>query len=330
MKTLHFYSKKGKAWVSPGDWWSVIQQRADTFQIIKHGFIDGVQEAIQEAQEILQGMFRAGRKHAVGVTFIGFGLMFLMEWPIIHLMLEIRRGIQALCLISGLIGLFNIIRYSLSLRAIDRHVPALRYVKEGIVSPPPPGAYREVKIGKPRLSIPILIVLLSLVANSVVFATYKTPAVVWSKEPYVVDNISVVYPWVKWEQKPRIVEGLLMSYFTMAGDAEVWVVKAEYSVDFKDPYQDIEEVDRWMGNVLNYFVDAISTQIQISIPEGLTDEGVVDYMAVNMMLPGVTGEIEKALNNWFNQKYTDAKLQWVKITVEKIKVTEYQDYIQGK
>jgi len=330
MKVVHFYSKKGRAWVSPGDWWSVIQHGPDTLKIIKHGFMYGISDAILEAQKILRDMFRAGRTHAVGVALMGFGLAFFMEWPIIHLMLEIRRGIQALCLISGLIGLFNVFRHSLSLRAMKKYLPFPDDVQEGIASPPPPGAYREVKISKPKLNTSIFIVLLALVLNSVVFATYKTPAVVWAKEPYVVSDVSVTYPWVKWEQRPRIVEGLLISYFTMIGDAELWVVKAEYSVDFRDPYQDIEEADRWMGNVLNYFVDAISTQIQISVPANLEGDEVVEFMAINMSVPDVMQEIEKALNNWFSQKYSDAKLQWVKVTVEKIKVSEYQDYIRDR
>jgi len=119
-------------------------------------------------------------------------------------------------------------------------------------------------------------------------------------------------------------------YFANEGDSELWVVRVEYQISRSDPYQDIQAGRDWLPNLLNYFVDNFSTQIQVNMPENITGDEAVDYLVNSLNQETVIRDLENALANWFSQRYDQLNLRQVTITIERIKISQYLNYTQSR
>jgi hypothetical protein len=328
MKIVRVYKKaNGAPWFSPLSYFKALIS-GEPIKLILHGMIENI--VLPSVETLLEKLFKARLLASIGVILTGISLALVIRWSIIQWLPEIEGILIFFFLLSGVLGLVNALGAIKSLRLLRKHTKERPEVvtETGLTLSPPVQAYREVKVPKVRLIFPVLLFLFSILLNSVVFASYRTPAVI--NDTYVVHKITLVEPWTKWEQRPRYIEDFDLVYFTMDGDSALWTIRAEYTIERSDPYQDIQEGRDWIPNVLNYFVDSISSQVQAGIPAGMTEKESMEYFVESMAQEAVINDLETALIGWFSQRYDKINISQVSVTVERMKVSEYQKYLRTR
>ena len=130
MKTIRFYTAKGKSWLSPGAYWAAISTKEKIHAIV-HGKGIVFTDALNAAQSRLYNSFKRVIQRGTTSFFLSLALLFVFTWSPVttRMMFEIGAAIRIIFFLSTLLGLYSVLQGILGIRKIKKWI-CLLHVQE--------------------------------------------------------------------------------------------------------------------------------------------------------------------------------------------------------
>ena len=325
MKTIRFYTAKGKSWLSPGAYWAAISTKEKIHAIV-HGKGIVFTDALNAAQSRLYNSFKRVIQRGTTSFFLSLALLFVFTWSPVttRMMFEIGAAIRIIFFLSTLLGLYSVLQGILGIRKIKKTPFPCFTSERGIDLPAPPMAHRTiVEVKKKYPIIPILFLAFAFLLNSLVIATPTHPAVI--SETTIVEQPTIVTPFTKWVERPRYIASFGLGIFAVPADNEVWVVRVNYTIYHADLLKGPYDWEVWIEGRIGFFANNVIEGIYQDMPADFTPEEQFEFVKEYFSDRALLESIEGALISQFADRYPGMQMLVAKAKIEMLTIEQYQN-----
>ena len=326
MRTVRFYRVNDKAWLSPTRYLSAVIS-GDQVTAVDHGETTGAMRAVAilRASATVVSLLRASLWGTFSGLLYSVALLFLLFYP--PLMTAIHPGIQGVCTIltlcAGLMSIHNIIKIIINRISFLWKEKKLKLnVRSGPHLDPPLIAHKQMTPKKPSMVLPMMVLVVAIVLNSIVLATPLRPAIMGDA---IYEKPRLVLPGTEWKAVQRYPDAVAFHYFYYDGSS-LWGVYISYSVEQLDLLSPTPKFRSWMQSYVYSIVSHASNQVAVTFAPDMSDDerrqAYIDFWSD----PNNIDQLTTILTSSFNSVYDKVlQMRGIHISVRCISVSEYRN-----
>jgi hypothetical protein len=329
MRTIRFYKIGDKAWLSPTRYLSAILS-GEELTAVDHGPTDGLRRAIAilHTWDTILNLLRASLWLAWGGLLYSAAFLLILFYP--PLIDQLSSGVHGVMVIfivlSGFVSLYSILKNSITriiLAWKRRNLPRLALpVRNGPPLDPPWIAHKAIDVKKPSVSIPMMVLVVALLLNSIILATPLRPAIVGNA---LYEGLTLVLPGTYWRAVQRYPTDEAFHYFYYDG-YDLIGVYIFYSAEQLDLFQPTSSFRNWMQSYLSAIVNSASNQIAVGFSPDMSDDerkqAYIDWWSD----PDIIAELTLVLTSGFNSRYDKImRMRGLEVSVRTISINQYRN-----
>jgi len=179
-----------------------------------------------------------------------------------------------------------------------------------------------------KLILPLISLILVILLNSILIASPLKPAVLFTtsvvSKHIIVERNTFVFPFTRWESRPRFLTGERNVPFADAGDDNVWIVQLTYSARHVDLLTPAGDWQTWLDNRLTTFLNNIYNGVVPLAPAGSDKDARVALYVEEISRPATLAMLKDALKSQFNEHYQGLLIvQGLKLEIRRITLAEF-------
>lgn len=260
------------------------------------------------------------------LTVLGSAAFILfISWPLIANLFAYKEMLHAVQVVGGLGVAAGILTIALGLRNFKKAAEAQLKIAQVRVSNTPYLIPWDKPRIKPLTWWPVVVGFgLALLANMTVVAGRRLPTVVWTDQPYITRQVGLVPPFTQWEASPLYKNGHDMVIIAAPDLDNIWVARVNWRVKNNNPLVDEGDWRQWIRNWTSSVTSNLTNQVGASAPP--TSDPLALTMQIVSYIEALKPDMEQALTQVFNERYTAVQVREVNIEIEHISLNEWQTY----
>jgi len=332
MRTLCYYEKDKKGWISSGALWRALRSNEELSVLAPEATqLSKILWASDAAATELEQKWLFDARNSLTSAFWCFCAILALVWPPLaekmpEMVQKVLLGLFGTGILAEIASMAQIWRKRRLLAAKDPKIRAAS--RKSIKLSPPAAFYRSgAHLPKKTTRIALFCLLALLALNSVVLAFPGRPAAVFPPQgnPYIVKVPRLVIPGTQWQWRQEYYRGSVVAFLAAPEDEKtIWVVRVYYQVWHADMFQGPGQWRSWMAGRMSYFIRQISDSIWQEFPPDIEHEESVRLLVEAFQDPALQVALHDALIAHFNAHHEGAlRLQAVQLEVIEMSVSQY-------
>jgi hypothetical protein len=187
--------------------------------------------------------------------------------------------------------------------------------------------------------VPFVVLVLAVLLNCIVPASFARPAVIYEAEPYLTTALTFVAPTTRWELKQRFVERQTLAYYYAPEESDIWCVDMRYTVQLIDPVNEPLGWRRWSRVIVENMVHNAANQYMQTLGN-VTQEEVLEALTEIFQDPEIQQAIIDAFTTAFSSRYggitfpvemqATLSIRRIEVTARHVPMSEYREYVEGR